>query len=69
MFSVVNVNPDQLNFSVACINGRMYVCCSECIGVSKECKEPIPTLCKLSVRTVVKLCILVVIDLGVSLVS
>ena len=38
MFSVVNVYLDQ--FGVVCINGRMYVCCSECNVVSDECNEP-----------------------------
>ena len=41
-----------------CINGRMYVCCSECYVVFNECDEPIPDLYDLSVRTVVKLCTL-----------
>ena len=27
-------------FSVVCINGRRYVCCSECNVVSNECYEP-----------------------------
>ena len=27
-----------------CMNGRMYVCCSECNVVSNECNEPIPCL-------------------------
>ena len=30
MFSVVNVYLDHLKFCVVCINGRRYVCCSEC---------------------------------------
>ena len=30
MFSVVNVYLDHLKFCVVCINGRWYVCCSEC---------------------------------------
>ena len=28
MFSVVNVYLDHLKFSVVCIDGRRYVCCS-----------------------------------------
>ena len=28
---------DHLKFCVVCINGRMYVCCSECNVVSNEC--------------------------------
>ena len=39
MFSVVNVYLDHLKFCAVCINGRMYVCCSEC-NVSNECNEP-----------------------------
>ena len=27
---------------VLCINGRMYVCCSECYVVSNECDEHTP---------------------------
>ena len=34
MFSVVNVHHDLLKFCVLCINGRRYVCCSECNVVS-----------------------------------
>ena len=40
MYSVVNVYLDHLRVWVVCINGRMYVCCSECYGVSNECDEP-----------------------------
>ena len=44
MFSVVNVYLnvylDHLKFCVVCIDGRMYVCCSECNVVSNECNEP-----------------------------
>ena len=40
MFSVVNVYIDHLKFCVVCINGRRYVCCSKCNGVSNECNEP-----------------------------
>ena len=39
MFSVVNVYLDHLKFCV-CINGRTYVCCSECNVLSDECNEP-----------------------------
>ena len=39
MFSVVNVYLDHLKFCVVCINGRWYVCCSECNVVSNECNE------------------------------
>ena len=40
VFSVVNVYLDHLKLCVVCIDGRMYVCCSECKGVSTECNEP-----------------------------
>ena len=56
MISVVNVYLDHLKFCVVCINGRRYVCCSECNVVFIECNEPTPALCNLWARTVVKLC-------------
>ena len=37
MFSVVNVYFDHLKLCVLCINGRRYVCRSECNVVSNEC--------------------------------
>ena len=40
MFSIVNVYLDHLKFWVVCIDGRRYVCCSECNFVSNECDEP-----------------------------
>ena len=40
MFSVVNVYLDHLKFCVVCIDGRRYVCCSECNVVSNEYDEP-----------------------------
>ena len=40
MFDVVNVYHDHLKFCVVCIDGRRYVCCSECNFVSNECDEP-----------------------------
>ena len=30
---------DHLKFCVVCIDGRRYVCCSECYFVSNECNE------------------------------
>ena len=36
MISVVNVYLDHLKFCAVCINGRRYVCCSECNVVSNE---------------------------------
>ena len=43
MFSVVNVYLDHLKFCIVCNDGRRYVCCSECNGVSNECN--VPTSC------------------------
>ena len=63
MFSVVNMYLDHLKFCVVCINGRRYVCCSECYVVSNECDEPTPALCNISVRPVVKLCTMVFVCL------
>ena len=40
MFSVVHVYLDHLKFCVVCIDGRKYICCSECNVVSNECNEP-----------------------------
>ena len=40
MFSVVYVYLDHLKFRVLCIDGRRYVCCSECNVISNECNEP-----------------------------
>ena len=39
MFSVVFVYLDHLKFCVVCIEGRRYVCCSECNVASNECNE------------------------------
>ena len=39
MFSVVNVYLYHFTFSVVCVDGRMYVCCSECNVVANECNE------------------------------
>ena len=36
MFSVVYVYLDHLKFCVVCIDGRRYVCCSECNVVSNN---------------------------------
>ena len=44
MFSVVNVYHDHLMCCVVCINGRRYICCSECNVVSNEYNEPTPCL-------------------------
>ena len=40
MFSVVCVYLDHLKFCVVSIDGRRYVCCSECNVVSNECNDP-----------------------------
>ena len=40
MFSVVNVYLYHLKFCVVCIDGRRYICYSECNVVSNECNEP-----------------------------
>ena len=40
MFSVVYVYLDHLKLCVVRIDGRMYVCFSECNVVSNECNEP-----------------------------
>ena len=40
VFSVVNMYLDHLRLYVLCINGRRYVCCSECYVVSNEYDEP-----------------------------
>ena len=40
VFGVVNMYLDHLVFYVVRINGRMYVCCSECYVASNECAEP-----------------------------
>ena len=65
----MDVNLDHLKFCGVCINGRRYVCCSECNVVSNECSELTPVFSNLSVGTVVKLCTLRVFLLGVCLVS
>ena len=40
IYMLAIVYHDHLKFCVVCINGRMYVCCSECNVVSNECDEP-----------------------------
>ena len=40
LFSVVNVYLYHLKFCVVCINGRLYITCSECNVVSDEYNEP-----------------------------
>ena len=69
MFSVVYMSLDHLKFCIVCINGQMYICCSELYVVSNGCDETTPDVCDLWVRTVVKLCTFGVFSLGVGLVS
>ena len=40
MFSVVNGYLDYLSFCIVCIDGRRYVCRSECNVVANECDGP-----------------------------
>ena len=69
MFNYVNVYLGYWKFCLVCINGRRYVCCAECLLSLMSVMSPYPALCHLSLRIVVKLCILGVLALGVSLVS
>ena len=64
MFSVVNVHLDHLKLYIVYINDQRYVCCGDCNVVSNECDEPTPALCNLSVRTVVRLCMLGILLYG-----
>ena len=52
MFAIVicfvNVYLDHLKFCVVCIDGRRYVCCSECNVVSNACNEPTSCLVQLT---------------------
>ena len=66
MLGVVNVHHDHLKLCVVCIDGRRYLCCSECNVVSKSVMSPPPAMCNMSARTVVKLCTLCVFSLGMS---
>ena len=65
---------DHLKFCVVCIDGRRYVCCSECNVSLMSVMSPLdhsppPALCNLSAHTVMKLCTLGVFALGMSLIS
>ena len=64
MLSIVNVYLNQLTLCVVCIDGRRYVCCSECTDVSYECDEQF-----IGTHGGVKLCTLGTFALGESLVS
>ena len=68
MFSVVNVYLDHLkSFCVFMVEG-MSVVVNVMLSLMSVMSPP-PALCNLSLRTVVKLCTLGVLTLGVSLVS
>ena len=66
MFSVVYVYLDHLKFCVLCID-RMSVVVNVMLSLMSV-MSPRPALCNPSVRTVLKLCTLGVLALGVSLV-
>ena len=68
MFSV-NVYLDHLKLCVVCINGRRYVCVVNVMLSLMSVMSTPPSLCNLSLRTVVKLCSLGVLILAMSLVS
>ena len=75
MFSIViclvllNVYPDYLKFCVVCLMvGGMFFVVNVMLSLMSVMSLP-PALCNISVRTVVKLCTLGVLALGVSLVS
>ena len=68
MFSVVNVYLDHLKFCVVLMVEGMSVVVNVMLSLMSVISPP-PTLCNLSLRTVVKLCTLGVLTLGVSLVS
>ena len=44
MFNVANVYHNYLKF---CVNGRRYICCSECNDVSNDCNDTTPCLVRL----------------------
>ena len=67
MFSVVYVYLDHLKFCVLMVEG-MSVVVNVMLSLMSV-MNPTPALCNLLVRTVVKLCTLGVLALGVSLVS
>ena len=67
MFRVVNVYLDNLKFCVLMVEG-MSVMVNVMLSLMSVMSPP-PALCNLSLRTVVKLCTLGVLALGVSLVS
>ena len=67
MFSVVYVYLDHLKFCVLMVKGMSLVI-NVMLSLMSVMSTP-PALCNLSLRTVVKLCTLDVLALGVSLVS
>ena len=46
IFSIAYLYLDHLKTCVVCINGRRYVCCSECNVVSNECNKSTPCILK-----------------------
>ena len=66
MFSVVNVYRGHFKLCVVCINGRRYCVVVNVMLSQISVMRPLPALCNLSLRTVVKLCTLGVLALGVS---
>ena len=68
MFSVVNVHHGHFNLCVVCIDGRRYGVVNVMLSLMSV-MGPIPALCNLSARTVMKLCTFGMFALGVSLVS
>ena len=44
VYSVVNMYLDHLKLCVMGMNGRRYICCSECYSVSNKCHDPTPCL-------------------------
>ena len=69
MFSVVYVYLDHLKFCDVCIDGRRYVCCSECNVVSNECNEPTSCIVQHIGSHCCEVCTMGVLALGASLVS
>ena len=67
MFTVVYVYLDHLKFCVLMVEGMSVV--MNVMLSQMSVMSPPPALCNLSVRTVVKLCTLGTLALGVSLVS
>ena len=65
VFSFIDMYLEYLKFCVVCINGRRYVCCSECYAVYNGCDEPTPCLVQ-PIVVVVRLAVHVHLNLGLS---